>query len=170
MKREKLVKEIRKLSIEERNDLLDDLLDDFIDVDRFQHGGWKYQRGDPLKKTPKRPAKTILEIEGHLIKESQKRGFKKGVRFKPMERIKGVNIVDMSFTPFTYEYDAEADELSIFGIPIYRQNKWAEIIEEEKIKVGMNEYTENELKDIIKVYESLDHPFQDIMRVYCNLS
>lgn len=82
---------------------------------------------------------TPSEVEAHLIKEAEKRGFKKGVRISQT----GIN---SEFTHFKeiegefayYENDNSLDTKCGNGY-VYRQGKWATIIPQEEVEISMDE-------------------------------
>lgn len=83
------------------------------------------------------------EVEAMLIKEAKKKGFKEGVRirgFRFPEQISVIRKMKGGESSALYPtYDSGSDILNIdsggYEI-IYKQGQWAEIIEDDKIKIG----------------------------------
>jgi hypothetical protein len=74
------------------------------------------------------------EIKEHLIKEAEKRGFKEGL---PLGK---VNPREYSYsgviTSDEWDYDIDQDWLRCVGATIYWKGEWAEIVEDDTIKIG----------------------------------
>jgi len=102
---------------------------------------------------------TPAEIEEHLKKEAERRGYKPGVRIKYMlqgglsdihERI--ITIRDIDF-----RYDSLEDELCLyscgnFSARLYSQGKWAEILPDKKKLPKTKEGYKDFSKDCINFY------------------
>ena len=91
------------------------------------------------------------EIKNHLIEEAEKRGYKEGVKVKCLSEVGGTGILKNRIN----EYDIEKDKLWHYSSDgatlIYKQGKWAEIIEEKPvITFDGVEYSETTLRSIIK--------------------
>ena len=83
--------------------------------------GTAYRAGYVRKATP-------TEIETALIKEAEKRGFKKGVKYK------GASCNWTEYIHGSLEYFKDGDVLTDgYGESVYKQGKWAEIVE-DKVK------------------------------------
>ena len=92
------------------------------------------------------------EVESHLIEEAKKRGYNQGVKVKNMTKDDNfsVDCINNGFKSFPIEYNPRNDELSA-NMAIYKQGKWAEIIEEKPvITFDGVEYSETTLRSIIK--------------------
>jgi len=77
---------------------------------------------------------TSSEIKEALIKEAEKRGFKEGVKFKCID---GDEWISPNRIVNNKSWEYELNSLSKRGqVCIYHNGKWAEIIEEETIKIG----------------------------------
>lgn len=70
------------------------------------------------------------EIESHLIKEAEKKGFEKGVKCKWHDE----NIIYTLTGVWSYgaRYYPENDSYFLHGIMIYCKGKWAEIVQEKR--------------------------------------
>jgi len=78
---------------------------------------------------------TSEEIKEALVKEAEKRGFKAGVRYKPVFRIEDNGEIGTCTGVFSFEY--EGDALWAGYQYIYLQGQWATIIAEpQTIKIG----------------------------------
>ena len=99
---------------------------------------------------------TRTEIETALIKEAEKRGFKKGVKYK------GASCNWTEYIHGSLEYFKDGDVLTDgYGESVYKQGKWAEIVE-DKVKffdwdvvyggsligIGCEDYSKNFLLEL----------------------
>lgn len=97
-----------------------------------EHNGSDFPHGICVLKSELRPA-TDKEIEAHLIAEAEKRGFKKGTRYRYPSGQRDIRIIE---TP-SFKYHPFIDTLQIHGIEpsyadiLYEDGNWAEIIKAE---------------------------------------
>ena len=87
---------------------------------------------------------TDKEVETALIKEAKKRGFKEGVKFKSVAGEHSYYTLDI-LKPY---FDGERLYLSSCGV-IFKNGKWAEIIEEPKTVTLNGKYNKIQLTDIL---------------------
>lgn len=92
---------------------------------------WLYDYAGNILKWGIRPA-TESEIKEALVKEAEKRGFKEDCRFyQPW------NKNTKTATSYNYEFAYKNGDCLYFrGDVIYQNGKWAEIIQDEAIKIG----------------------------------
>jgi len=89
---------------------------------------------------------TPQEIETHLIAEAKKRGYAQGQTIKRNNFFYNSSKCDIPFpkddrseykySPMSVSCQANQDGLLFWGIFIYQQGQWAEIVKEEPIKIG----------------------------------
>lgn len=115
-----------------------------------------------------RPA-TDKEVEEALIKEAERRGFKKGVKISRKNEAFSPNLgyseLEMSIRPM---YRPERNRLEVYGCSVFQNGFWAEIIKDEPIKVGgvdcvvdscgawfdKNQYSWEEINSLVKVFKN----------------
>lgn len=90
---------------------------------------------------------TDKEVEEALIKEAKKRGFKKGVEFISLRESKE-KVFFSSFWQMDYSKDLWVLGSKSFNGIIFKDGKWAEIIQPKTVELNGN-YTEVQLKDIL---------------------
>ncbi len=76
---------------------------------------------------------TKEEIESHLIKEAEKRGFKVGVKINNTNIEDWLIVESGEILEHRFKYNATFDWLSMQGWILYKQGKWATILEEPKV-------------------------------------
>jgi hypothetical protein len=84
---------------------------------------------------------TDKEVEEALIKEAKKRGFKDGVKIKPVSG--DINILFDNKFEYLKKWHEYKNALFIDNYLVFSNGKWAEIIKDEPIKVGGYEVKKN---------------------------
>lgn len=84
---------------------------------------------------------TDKEVEAALIKEAKKRGFKDGVKIKPVSG--DINILFDNKFEYLKKWHEYKNALFIDNYLVFSNGKWAEIIKDEPIKVGGYEVKKN---------------------------
>jgi len=104
-------------------------LDPFEWYNDFDDGSW-------LNRHPNEYRLAINdEIEACLIKEAEKRGFVTGTKYKYPD-IPSIETRTIKCNKFKYNPKWDILYEVITGSNIYYENKWAEIVEEEEIKIS----------------------------------
>lgn len=105
-------------------------------------GSWFDYKGHiSTDKTHEIPA-TPEQVESALIEEAKRRGFKEGVKIKAVDRDGVVDIIDFYDSEhIDYEIDYH-NSLNYGNKTIYKEGKWAEIIEQPKTKLTIEEIEE----------------------------
>ena len=105
----------------------------------YGYGVWNDNWHDMIcfdgREKAERPA-TDKEVEEALIKEAERRGFKKGVRFKSAIR-NWECLPSKNDFKYTHKHDYYGGCLLFLdGNGVFYNGKWAEIIKDEPVKVG----------------------------------
>ena len=123
---------------------------------------------------------TPTEIETALIKEAERRGFKKGVKYK------GASYNWTEYIHGSLEYFKDGDVLTDgYGESVYKQGKWAEIVEDKvkffdwdvdytksAVRIGNTSYPKRWLRNTKQLLDSLmedDLDFYNISEVLTEL-
>lgn len=116
-----------------------------IEMDKFYHtefsplcddwGSSKYENRLDFSSLEliDRPA-TPEEVQSMLIKEAERRGYKQGMSFI-YPWYTGKEVCTPLFDGRTYYYPYD-DRLEYFGVAVYKQGRWAEIVKDSPIKIG----------------------------------
>ena len=111
----------------------------------FERGEWQQNKSWNIHNGSQIPA-TDKEVEEALIKEAKKRGFKEGVKIYRL----GSRFLSDKCRGGFYLKDNNIYVVGRYDEPcIFRDGKWAEIIEQPKTVTLNGDYTETQLKDIL---------------------
>lgn len=136
------------------------------------YGKWM-ESGSPQWTLDREIPATDKEVEEALIKEAERRGFKKGVRINNSS-LKGCCLYDDAIDGDGFKYYSKNSSFSYknaltFGyFVVFIDGKWAEIIKDEPIKVGgvdcvvdscgawfdKNQYSWEEINSLVKVFKN----------------
>lgn len=97
---------------------------------------------------------TNKEVETALIAEAKRRGFKEGVEVEEPENVNNQETGKILNNCFVYENN----RLATGGLLVFKDGKWAEIIEEEKPEEKTQTLTDADIKAIINAFNNSKKP------------